>query len=295
MTSVPSPRPVLWYTWVHGHENYHTEAMAMLLSCVAQKSPRARLRVYTDQPKWYAWLAPHVEVHVLSEAQMEQWGSKSDYLPRIKAKLIEKVSAEFEGPTIWLDTDMWAVQSLAPLEELLDEGHPLMHFDESVIAKGSHGTDVSFRSYFLLRNPELLPRLHQYNSGVVGLPMGWSKRATQALHILDDMEKHGVKDWTREQMAFSVPLAADGNLCLAESFFRHYCGGKQRAAWQPLLKRALFQMVIHHSQPEAIAVWMRSLPAGEIPPPGHRRLSWIEKKRRSLKKRFGLSLKWVSL
>ena len=99
MTSVPSPRPVLWYTWVHGHENYHTEAMAMLLSCVAQKSPRARLRVYTDQPKWYAWLAPHVEVHVLSEAQMEQWGSKSDYLPRIKAKLIEKVSAEFEGPT----------------------------------------------------------------------------------------------------------------------------------------------------------------------------------------------------
>lgn len=294
MRQIPSPRPVLWYTWVHGHENYHTEAMAMLLSCMAQKSPRSRLRVYTDQPEWYAWLAPHVETAALFGAQMEEWSSASRYLPRIKAKLIEKVSAEFDGPTVWLDTDMWAVQSLAPLEELLDEGHPLMYFDESVIAKGRHGTDVSFRSYFRARNPELLPRLHQYNSGVAGLPMGWSKRVTEALHILDDMEQHGVKDWTREQMALSVPLSEGGNLRLAESFFRHYCG-KQRAAWQPLLKRALFQMVIHHTQPEAIAEWMRSLPAGEIPPPDHRRLSWVEKKRRSLKKRLGFSLKRVAL
>lgn len=282
---MPLSPPVLWHTWVFGRDDYHAEAMAMLLSAVARRSERSRLRVHTDRPEWYAWMKPMVEVEAMSEAQVAQWAGQPRYLPRVKAKLIEKTAAEFPGHTVWLDTDMWAVAPLAELEAQLDAGRPLMYLRENKISKGVTATERKYRAYFKAKAPAQVPDLYQWNSGVLGLPAGWSGRAGEAVAMLDDMTAQGILDFTREQMAFSSVLLGAGGLGEAQEQFRHYWGPSKRALWQPLLKQVVFKVAVHQREPEVILDWIRSLPESAIPT---QRQPWIERKKRSLRKRLGL-------
>lgn len=276
--------PVLWHTWVFGKDDYHVEAMALLLSAAAQASPRTRLLVHTDRPAAYQWLAPLVEVRALPQEEVTEWAGQPAYLPRVKALLIERMAREWPGPTVWLDTDMWAVAPLAPWEAQLDAGRTLMHMRENEIARGVTETERRYRAYFKAHHPRRLPGLHQWNSGVLGLPAGRADLAAAALAMLADMDAKGIPDWTREQMAFSAVVSEGaGPLAMAEGM-RHYWGNK-RSLWQPLQKRVIFQIAMHRHEPQVIVDWVRALPSSAIPP---QRQTWLERKKRSLRKHLGL-------
>lgn len=284
--SAAADLPILWYTLAFGKDEYHAEAMAMLLSAAAVRSPRSRFRVYTDKPAWYAWMEPITEVRELDAAKTKAWAGEPPFVLRVKAQLIAAVAAEHPGASVWLDTDMWAVAPLEGLERELDAGHPLMYFTENPIAKGITETERKYRAFFREKWPQLLPSLHQWNSGVVGLPAGRSALAREAVELLDEMSRGAPAGcYTREQMAISATLCRAGGLRPCDAHFRHYFGPARRSLWVPLLKKVCFQIAVNQRDPAALLDWVRALPPGEIPP---QRSSWLERKKRSLRKNLGL-------
>lgn len=225
---------VLFYTLVFGNKSYFLQTQLLMMSLLHHRPSNAVFRIYTDEPDFFSFLQDSVEIELISKEYLQMCiNDHNGYVYSSKLDLIRKVAQEkVFAATIFLDTDIVALQ---PLESFVDE---LSHGNFFMYKKEKSYSRESRKEYWeaLNRINTLGYRLDrdssQWNSGVVGLKGDCLKRLDDAASIMDQLHEAKVQQHTLEQVAFSIVLEDTGKLKAAQDWFVHYHPNKP--AWEPM-------------------------------------------------------------
>src|SRR6478736_5640437 len=98
----------------------HECTLALLSLCRVMSAEELRaisICIYTDAPEWFASFRDcplNIRIEQLAPANVKEWRGQIDYLHRIKSAVINEFAGKVTGNVVFMDTDVWALQSLSP-------------------------------------------------------------------------------------------------------------------------------------------------------------------------------------
>ncbi len=228
-------KSTLFYSLAFGRNEYYIQSQLLIISFLAHRASNDIFRIYTDNTDFYSFLKDEIEIIHIDRNDLQKHIDNNDgYTFSTKLNLIKEVASEKKyDATVFVDTDIIAYKNLKSLTEAAVTGnHYLMYKQEKNYAKESKKeywkalNKIDTLCYQVNRNSS------QWNSGVVGLPCHHEKKMIDALYIMKQLNKFGVKQHTLEQVAISVVLECSGKITPSTDYFIHYHSNK--GAWSAL-------------------------------------------------------------
>jgi hypothetical protein len=230
MNQITSDNHLLYLA--HGSPEFKNEALSSILSYLRLKkqtgTAQATILVYTDEAKYFRQIlgeVPGIEYVELPVEQLRAWRGAVNFVHRVKVELMLHAVTNYGGNVLFLDSDTYFVQDEGPLFEAMNQGHYVMHVQESILSQSKVPLHQAMYS-FLQTHPApewagVSPATVMYNSGVVGM----SKKDIPLLHKmlqLIDVLYAQCPSHLVEQFAFSFYLQQAGLVTPAISSVLHY-------------------------------------------------------------------------
>ena len=213
-------------------DSFHLMTSWLIMGLLGSPGER-HIRVVTDHPERYHWLAEHIEIRVVTQQELSSWFGLNGYYFRSKLiSLIEAMQSKPEAHWSFLDSDIAVRGDLVTYESRLADGQAYMHLRENYIGqrrdRGEYVDKLVGKDWAGLRVEAKSP---MWNSGVIGIPTTIGVAAVkQALAALDAAHGAGVETHAIEQLFMcQAMIAAHPNLLPADQWFAHYWGNKP--AW----------------------------------------------------------------
>jgi hypothetical protein len=213
---------------VYGSAASYDEELAFSVQSARRAAGGAPLDVaiVTDRDR----LAHPVDARLVrvSPAELAGWTHDGRYGHRAKLCALRRLLAEGSERVALVDTDTYFVGSPATLLARIAPGTPVMH-----AAEGPVGDDAAWRGVF--DDPERAahlaergcsPHTPMFNSGVVGVCREHAHHVDAAIAFLDAYQGD-VRAFNLEQVAWSVALAAAGDVAPADDLVVHYWGHRR--------------------------------------------------------------------
>jgi hypothetical protein len=207
----------------------HSQAYLAILSLMAHAPADCEFVMVTDRPDNYHWFAGALTVLPVDASTLASWRGPHNFFWRMKMMAIRTAAGQDRVNLIYVDSDVVARRSLAPLCAALSQGSVFMHVQETVLAASrrrgqrilaSRLANQTFSGFRITADTAM------WNAGVVAV-------AAAHLHLLDDAIAlcdalcAQVTDILLEQLSYSVALASTGALGPADGWIDHYWGNKR--------------------------------------------------------------------
>lgn len=272
----------------------HQQTLAAICSFLHAKREAAdsyAIRLYTEMPEFYTLVQGQVELVRLSAAQVQGWMGPSKFHLRVKPCLLIEAARSCSGPMVFLDSDMLILDSLGSMESELLDGACYLQHKEYLVASRSTKERREYMQRLagidLGAGVALDENSWMWNSGVIGLPPQHFERLDLVLAAVDRMVELGLSPRTRlkEQLAFSLHLAATGRLQGLSDEVIHYWGNKPE--WMLLLERWVLSLVGQGLDAYEAGRWI--VESGPFPPVEAPQKTKSEKRKAKLRKLLGLN------
>jgi hypothetical protein len=230
---------VLYLTFGNNLKN-HTQAHFSIYSLLAQGAAITGIHVMTDYPDFYQSLGDHIEIIRVNEEQLTAWKGPHDFFWRIKIKAIETICRQYPGePVLYLDSDTFAYQNLALLQDTAAAGTARMHEWEKALPDAKSKTEKRMWQQIAGKrfgNVTIQPAHAMWNAGVVLVPNRLNgEDCALALAICDEMCAQQVTRRLIEQYALAVALYEKYDLQPAVDYIAHYWSNKP--GWDSLIEQ----------------------------------------------------------
>lgn len=188
--------------------------------------------MYTDRPDFYKYLSPIMETRLLDEKTLKDWHGPHNFVWRVKIMAMLDSAQKDEGHLVYLDTDTFALGSLAPMIEKLESGSCMMHERESLLSEDKAKNKVLM--WKQTQNKKfggmtIDTATAMWNAGVIALNSKVKiELLNKALKSTDEMCEQNVERWLIEQLSISLALASSEKLIPADSWIAHYWGNKDQ-------------------------------------------------------------------
>jgi hypothetical protein len=208
----------------------YRQAWLLFVSLAAYADPSSEFIALTDHPERFEWFGGTVQAERLSADQLRRW-RRGDHGWRHKLEA-ERALVPPAGALVLLDSDIVAVQPLAPFSDELHGGAVFLHKPEYVI--GQSRRPGNRRMWESLRGRSfggwrVLPAEAMWNAGVVALRSEDAFLINDALVMHDAIASAGADHPFLEQLTTSVVFGRTKRLRPASPYFAHYWGNK--AGW----------------------------------------------------------------
>lgn len=230
----------------YGHHDNINEAMFALLSWLKNAGgpqPGTRVVIYTDDEDTFIdTLGPEtwMTFEHLSEPQVKFWRGPSDFVHRVKIKVIQHFCTRYEGNFLYLDSDIWLTQPLQPLFARIAAGEAVMHTREGTLQNANNlsrkiGKFLEGKTFELDGQPLEIDRsTPMWNAGAIGLRTDQAGPLLEQVLTLTDKVYPLYPKHTIEQLAFSFILNRAKTIVPAEDAVFHYWHLKEL---RPVLRR----------------------------------------------------------
>lgn len=186
--------------------------------------------VVTDNSKFFKqYLNNNIIYHEVTNDQIKQWRGSIDFVHRVKIEVLQMLSKQYSGSFLYVDTDIYFLNEIASLFDLIDEGKTIMCFKENAINKGKN---VLYRrlNHFIQskKNDSVITSdTIMYNAGVLGFNSNFFPLLDSVKSLTDQVYlKHPT--FIIEQLAFSYYLQQHGNVIETEGkWVFHYWNFKE--------------------------------------------------------------------
>lgn len=287
----------IFYSLAVGNNiSYHLEAQLAVISLYAYSDENIEIMLFTDSPEHYNWLnSDRITISALSKEKMASWidgrpSNTDPYFFRAKLCLAKEMSITHNCSTVWFDTDCVAVSPLSDLVTTLSDQTALMHKAEDPFSKGDTRAERAYWKALQSRafaGIQANQHSRQWNSGIIGIPAGSSRRIETALNMLDEMMASHIPGRTLEQVAAGLALENTGELVACDEVVLHYWANKP--AWHTYATHMLFSALNTLGDLHATAAHFRThVEQGLLPAIRAERPSRLERHKRRWRKRLGL-------
>ena len=250
----------------YGRPAYLHECTLALLSLCRVMSAKElegiSVSIYTDQPEWFASFRDcplNIRIEQLDPAVVRAWRGEVDYLHRVKSAVINDFAGKMTGNVIFMDTDVWALQSLTPIYEGIAAGKRYMHVCEGNIMKGGNPL-LDKTGRFLAKYPKVNAGAEVitfdadyvlWNSGVMGFQTSDKGLLESVLGFIDVVHPLYKKHIT-EQLAVSYYFGKAGRIHNATAYVLHYWSVSEAkpmfASFFLFFKEYSWNDLVHYSQ-----------------------------------------------
>ncbi len=221
----------LLYITFGNNPSIYLQASFSIYSFLAQPRAIHTINIITDKEDYYKHLAPHINVILVTEADLLAWKGEYQFFWRIKIKAIEKICHLYPGqPVLYLDCDSFLYGDATALKNSLQNGTAFMHENEGALSARKNKTQknmwkqIAHQSFAGIA---MQPTHCMWNAGLVATPnMQQGKDCELALAICDEMCKRGITRYFIEQYSLSLALEKYYNLQEAKSKIVHYWSAK---------------------------------------------------------------------
>jgi hypothetical protein len=209
----------------------HSMAWFSFLTLKKLAPANSRFVIYTDRPEFYKGLAPMMETRMMTEATLNEWQGKHNFLWRIKIMAMLDSAQKDPGHLIYLDTDTFALKDVTPMIAKLELGTCFMHVKESLLSvdrapnKKLMWSQTQNKKFGGMLVDEYSA---MWNAGVVAMNAD-SKVSllAKALQSTDEMCEQKVEQWLIEQFSLSQALSSTGKIEASDEWIAHYWGHKK--------------------------------------------------------------------
>ena len=219
----------LFFAFGHNLSN-HSMAYFSILSLKKLAPVNSHFVMYTDRPDYYKYLSPIMETRLLDEQTLKDWHGPHNFVWRVKIKAMLDSAQRDAGHLVYLDTDTFALTSLTPMIEKLENGASMMHERESLLCE-----DKAKKKMLMWKQTQnktfggmkIDSQTAMWNAGVIALnSKNKLELINKALQSTDEMCEKNVERWLIEQLSVSLALASSKNLIPAQPWIAHYWGNK---------------------------------------------------------------------
>lgn len=210
--------------------NNHALAAFSILTLKKYAPANSHYVMYTDRPDFYKYLSLIMETRLLDEKTLKDWHGPYNFVWRVKIMAMLDSAQRDVGHLVYLDTDTFALQSLVPMIEKLENGSCMMHEKESLLSE-----DKAKNKMLMWKQTQnkkfggmiINAQTAMWNAGVIALNSKIKiELLTKALKSTDEMCEQKVERWLIEQLSVSLALASSDKLIPADSWIAHYWGNK---------------------------------------------------------------------
>lgn len=208
----------------------HSMAYFSILTLKKFAPANSKYVMYTDRPDFYKYLSPIVETRLLDEKTLKDWHGPHNFVWRVKIMAMLDSAQKDRGHLVYLDTDTFALESLTPMIEKLQNGANMMHESESLLSE-----DRAKNKMLMWKQTQnktfggmtITSQTAMWNAGVVALnAKDKLELLNKALQSTDEMCEQKVERWLIEQLSISLSLASSKTLIPAAPWMAHYWGNK---------------------------------------------------------------------
>lgn len=247
----------------------YRQSLMLLVSLVAHAPEPYELVVATDRPQYFVWFGTRIEIAYLDAALLKGWRGAEGFSMRQKLAVVRTAWPD-TGAIVLIDSDVLALENLAPFVERLHAGDLFMHRHEYDLGRTARRGNRALWEQLRGRTFgawQVREEDAMWNSGVLAARSTDRALFDEALTLYDDMASAGIRHFATEQLVEGIVLGRTGRLRPAEPWFVHYWGNK--AGYDAEISRRLADAFIEGLSVKEAAVRYRDEPielAAEIRP-----------------------------
>jgi hypothetical protein len=219
----------LLYLLYGTRETYWRECKFSILSALhflnQEPDHGIEIMLATDQPSQIeGW---PVVIHPIKKETLEGWAGPDNYFHRSKNRVMAEVMDTYQGPTVFVDTDTYFLQSPSKLFERVAPGESVMHLPEGRLVD-DHPQLAAYAVGRALPDPEggtytISEDSQMFNSGITGLHPSDRPLLDRALWLVDQL--YGpTKVFNVEQYGMGEVLHDRTKLHMSGDIIQHYWG-----------------------------------------------------------------------
>jgi hypothetical protein len=193
-----------------------------------------KLVVYTDKPMIFSLIPENkIEIRLLSDEIIKANKGPYDFVFRPKIEMLLDAHKNFEGKTLYCDSDIYFLSSPIVLFDRISQDSYLMTNYEEVIGTNKHSISRRYLA-FMKREADFLKKsginlkknTHMWNAGVLGIDSKNAHIIKDVLHFTDTICSKFYSHIT-EQLAFSFCFSNDKKITVSEDITFHYWNFKE--------------------------------------------------------------------
>ena len=209
----------------------HSMAYFSILTLKKFAPANSHYVMYTDRPDFYQYLSPIMETRLLDEKTLKDWHGPHNFVWRVKIMAMLDSAQKDIGHLVYLDTDTFALESLAPMIAKLESGSNMMHERESLLCEDKAKNKMLMWKQTQNKSfggMKITNETAMWNAGVIAINSNDKlELITKALKSTDEMCEQQVERWLIEQLSVSLALASSNKLIPADPWIAHYWGNKE--------------------------------------------------------------------
>lgn len=236
----------------YGRQDIFDQTLYSILSLlhICERDQRScRIAVYTDSPLRFTALG--VEAVEVTQAKLDDWLGRSDYIHRRKTCVIIDALDRFGTKIAFIDSDTWFAAHPSGIFSRVGPGRAVFHICEGFIASTGTPFDLALARQLqsvplTLRSGEPVvfgPRTRMWNTGVVAIDPADRERMLDALALSDAVWQtadpagaYGKKIHHAEQFATGYAFR-NCQLSEAADYVYHYWPAEAKRAFASRLPR----------------------------------------------------------
>ena len=268
----------------HTQQRILDDAVFSILNLVYQglENLDCEVIVGTDKPEFFASLP--VTTWPITSTNITEWKGEINFIHRTKPVFLDLVVKRYPGcHLIYFDADTALKSELSVLLGKIDAGKAVMHASEGLINETDMAVYTQVRSKIADGTLDLdgLSESEMFNAGVIGIPASQTFILEKVIANLDKTYPK-LRIHIIEQMLFSYYIGLRMQIIDSSSFAIHWWGKGLNTG--PIISEFL-------NQTHELALPERALQANALIPkiestPMNPKLSFFDKLKRSIKKRF---------
>jgi len=202
-----------------------------------------KVLIYTESPDFFtAVLPPEIHYRVLDSQQIHEWKGASNYVYRLKTKVLQEVCTHYSGQFLFVDTDTVFLKNALPLFEEIKKGKLLLDACEGKLIDNPGGIARKTRTFLKQHSTFSIPsddesiyideQFIAWNSGTIGFTNAIANTLVQVEELIDVLYAKS-KLFVVEQIALSYYFQKKQQPLATEDYIYHYWNFKE---FRPVLK-----------------------------------------------------------
>ncbi|MBT1708971.1 hypothetical protein KK062_12090 [Fulvivirgaceae bacterium PWU5] len=214
----------------HSSKDIYYEALYSIYSLAIRQDLRdVSFIIYTDDSTAFQKYLGHLQVHyeTMTPEIMREWRGKHNFVHRAKVRTLQDVLTKYTGNFLFLDSDTYAQQNLAPIFNRIQAGELFMdrmekHLDRSKIYKPllNHTATIDGVPVTFTEEVEI------WNTGAVGYTNAAAPLLEKSLALTDQLLDYYIRHII-EQFAISYTFQRDRRLNPLDAYVFHYWNVKE--------------------------------------------------------------------
>jgi len=195
-----------------------------------QSSLDYQIIVVTDNSDFFKqYLNSNTIYHEVSKEQIKLWRGSIDFVHRVKIEVLQMLSKQYSGSFLYVDTDIYFLNEISSLFQLIDQGKSIMCFRENAINEGKNILYKRLNAFVKSKKNDtvITPETTMFNAGVLGFNSSFFP-VLESVKLLTDQLYQKHPTFIIEQLAFSYYLQQHGNVIETEGkWVFHYWNFKE--------------------------------------------------------------------